>query len=100
MIRALLNRVWRLFLATVAVSCLFMAVFPSLGAQSPAVIAEQQENQNRRLDQLEHLGIEKRLTTVETQAAEMSWELRTMLAGVGGLVIEAVFRIGRRKAVR
>jgi hypothetical protein len=86
-------------MVAVAVSCLFLAVFPGL-AQSSALLAEQQESQNRRLDQLEHLGIEKRLTTVETQAAEMSWELRTMLAGVGGLVIEAAFRIGRRKVVK
>ena len=66
---------------------------------STSVIQEQQAEQDRRIDTLEHMGIESRLVKVEVETAEMGWEIRTVLVGVGGLLAEAVLRIGR-KAVK
>ncbi len=91
------------YLALAAVLCLMLAIFPGVAAQAPsslAVVGEHQLDQDRRLVVLESINSERRLTAIETEAAEVRWEIRSMLGGVAGLLIEAVFRVGRKKAVK
>lgn len=50
-----------------------------------------------RLRAIEELKIEHRLTRVQTQVDAMQLQLHGAVGGVGALLIEAVFRIGKRK---
>ena len=97
------HNIWSAVLSGMAVLLL------SLGLMSPVVFPiparpmslsapeETATEQNLRPTILAAVGLEHRLTVVETNVDEMRWELRALLGGLGGLLVEAVMRLSKRR---
>ena len=93
----MLHRAWKAMLSALALLCIGLSVLAPVVFSAPAFPqVSTQAEQDRRIDTLEHLGIDHRLTVLETTTEEMRWELRGLLGGMGGLLIDAVFRFSRR----
>ena len=87
------------YLTLAALLCFVFCLYPAIGQRaSLPVVVEHQADQDRRIVALESLNLQRRLTAVETEVGEMTWQLRGMLGGISLLLAEAAFRL-RKKAV-
>ena len=91
---------WRAVLTTLAAVCLFVAISGPVVFPSESVSTENRAvEQERRIGVLEAVSAEHRLTALETSLEGLRWEVRSVLAGVAGLVAEAVFRLTAKRRV-